>query len=234
MKARIKRILQAAAVLVAGGAALAAAIITANQQDQQPLSCAEWSVALSSMGDQQVEFFLAASTTYVQAGVPTVSATRVLGQCSGGECVIPTPCGDYRYPFDISPAVNGWRLARVYAHPYIAGGWSELATAVGPSSLRYWSVRSSVVAACLGLLTQLQCRSLFQGLDDCWLRTDGQQCRGGRLYGPGLGGVNADGSAATCSVQASDTWVACSDAGRGVGWALTSYDDSAPVELDLP
>ena len=235
MKARIKRILQAAALLVAGGAALTVAITTANQADVQPLTCPEWEVALASLGDQQREFFLAASSTYIQAGVPTVSATRPLGTCAAGECVIQTPCGtEYRYPFDLAPAVNGWRLARVYAHPYIAGGWQELATAVGASSLRYWSVRSTVATTCVGLLTQLQCRTLFASLDDCWLRTDAQQCRGGRLYGPGLGGVNADGSAATCTVQATDAWIACSDGPRGRGWALNTYNAAAPAELDLP
>ncbi len=233
MKARLKRILQAAAGLTAS-LGLAAAILTANQQDAEPLTCPEWEAALASLGDEQVEFFLAASTTYIQAGVPTVSATRVLGTCAQGECVIPTPCGtEYRYPFDLSPAVNGWRLARAYAHPYIAGGWQELATTVGPSSLRYWSVRSAVVTTCTGLMTLANCRTLLAGVDDCWLRSDGQQCRAGRLYGPGLGGVNPDGTAATCSPQVGDAWIACSDGPRGRGWAATTYNAPAPVELDF-
>lgn len=234
MRARIKRILAAAAVLAAGGAALDQALREANRDDAEPVTCVEWEAALAEMGGTQIEFFLLGSSAFIQGGVPTASSSRVVGECAAGECVIPTPCkSNYRYPFDVGPAVEGWRLARVYAHPYIAGAWQKLAAEVGDDSLRYWSVRSEVVSSCVGLLTADQCRDLLRGVDDCWLRTDGAQCRGGLLYGPGLGGVNADGSPATCTVQASDTWVACSDANRGKGWALRSCDAPAPEVLDL-
>ena len=42
---------------------------------------------------------------------------------------------------------------------------------------------------------------------DCWRRADGYLCRHGLLYGPGLGGIYADGTPATCAPgQGDEPW----------------------------
>lgn len=65
---------------------------------------------------------------------------------------------------------------------------------------------------------------------ECAMRADGNLCRYGRLYGPGLGGVNPDGSPATCAIRPEDKPWPCT--GPDANWPETVralLDDPMPA-----
>lgn len=234
MRSRARAILAAAAALVAGGTALVVAIPQANRAAPIPLTCAELHELQAMNEAEAVPFYLAVAVGYTP---PTVIGDRVLGDCAGGRCVVVQPNGctaELAYRFTVSPAVSGWRLVEVRAHPYFAGGWQAMATAAGASNLRFWAARKDVAAACLAVLSAANCRTLLGGIAPCWRRADGTHCRYGRVYGPGVGGVDAAGNAVTCTVQAGDEWYSCDDGGSGrPDYAEAQRAAALPAELDL-
>lgn len=65
---------------------------------------------------------------------------------------------------------------------------------------------------------------------ECAMRADGYLCRNGLLYGPGLGGVNADGTPATCTIQPTDKPWPCT--GPSADWperVRALIEDELPV-----
>lgn len=237
MRARLRRILAAAAMLVAGGAPIVAALLEANRNDAEPITCGDWRGALAEFEGEEREFFLAVTSEWLAAdgNPPKAYGDWLLGDCGGGRCVVETPCGEsYSYAFEASREVAGTRLIRFVAHPYFAGGWRAVAQGES-NAMRFWSVRKAVAQSCQSTqgLTPAYCRALLASLDDCWDRKDGHQCRNGMLYGPGLGGVDADGNPVACTPRAQDDWVGCSDGARGPGWSMREKGKDAPAVLDL-
>ena len=229
---RLKRILAAAAVLVAGGLylggdAISDALRDANQADVEPLDCPEWQDAMQRVErGRSVTFYVA-----VQAGysLPTASASRVLGTCAAGKCMLGTElCGRYSYAFAVSPAVGGWKLARATANPYIAGGWKELAS--DNAEVKFWGAHKDIQPACLAALTPIQCRNLLGSLGDCWRKPSGDLCRYGRLYTTNRPGVDE-----SCTPGVNDSWYPCTDEGHGKNWGELSRTEELPPdeELDL-
>lgn len=205
---RLRSVLAAAAVLVAGGASLSIALRDAGQTEG--ITCAEWSQLVSlAQADETMEWFVAVADGYAP---PSVTGDRVLGDCAAGDCAAkPAGCETaYSYTYQRSGSVGGWRLYRLRGPAYFAKGWGALATS-NPSQVRAYRGWKEVGADCLAHFTGAQCRALLGGTGVCWRRGT-QYCRNGLLYGPGLGGVNADGTPATCSAQAGDTPFPCKGA----------------------
>jgi len=235
VRQRIAAVLAAAAAALAVGtyATIDEALVAENRELSVPVTCYEFRRELTDI--EEIEWFVAASDAWIQReGNPPLhtDGDRIIGDCAGGECEVTTSCAPYSYFFETSSSVGGFRLAKARGHPYFAGSWEELATE--ESGLTFWGSRGEVQAACIASpLTAGQCWQLMSQLDDCLLRSDGQLCRYGRLYGPGVGGVNTDGSPATCSPQAGDEWVSCSDLTKGPGWAVRNRSAPLPERLDF-
>ncbi len=132
------------------------------------------------------------------------------------------PCAsvpdEYCVAWKISGAVSGWRLAVLDGHPQLGKLWRQYAEASG-GGVRFAGGYKELMTQLVQTVTPAQARSLVQDVEPCWRRVDGQLCRSGRLYGPGLGGVLADGSPAACAPGVTDVPVPCDDGGRGLAWA---------------
>ena len=136
------------------------------------------------------------------------------------------------YPYRIGGLVNGWRLARVTSPRYFALGWKQLASEA--AEVRFYKSYADVVTSCLANFTPVQCRNLVSGVSECWLNTsDGSYCRYGLTYAVGVGGVNPDGSPATCTVGVNHVPFPCSDEGRGQAWAAQAPTEAWPDDADL-
>jgi len=73
---------------------------------------------------------------------------------------------------------------------------------------------------------------LIDGVNRCWLRPDGQLCRGTDagawgLYGPGVGGDVA------CTPGVNDVPFPCSDKARGPGWVEGATTEAFPTDEEL-
>lgn len=225
---RLRALLVAAAALVAGGTALTLALRNAGLSLVPPMTCSEWSRLVTEA--QQLppsDWFMAGASGY---SPPTTISDRVLGECAAGKCVVaPQGCeASYSYDFDRSPAVNGWFLYHFRGPLYFAEGWRQLATAV-PASAKFFEGWKDVWAKCTALATVARCLQMLDGAGACWKRAGGFYCRKGLLYGPGLGGVNADGSPATCAPAAGDVPYPCSSP-DGERWADLVLANPLPPE----
>jgi hypothetical protein len=135
-----------------------------------------------------------------------------------------------QYGYTRSSLVNGWRLYVVDSPRYFALGWKQLATE--HAEVRFYRSFADVKADCLVHFTGSQCRNLIDGVNRCWLRPDGQLCRGTNpgewgLYGPGVGGD------VVCTPGIDDVPYPCSDKGRGQAWAVRAHFEDFPTDEDL-
>lgn len=235
MFARARRIFAAAAVI---GGALAIALATANQADRKPLKCREFRRLSRDLGDAELTYYVAIANGYT---LPEQSATRPLGECNNRRCLVSMDgCGArYRYEFDRGTAVAGHRLYTVHSHRYFAGAWKELAE-VTPE-VTFLRAHEGAYRTCRrGTLTARQCRLLLATAGDCWARVDGGECRNGRAYGPGRGGVmpnplplTAPAVPDACVSTNADKWMPCDDEGKGKAHATGALTKVFPTELDL-
>jgi hypothetical protein len=154
---------------------------------------------------------------------------RTIGEIEGtgaaGHLVVEDDsCGGtgYRYEYKRAASVANHRVYALRGDRYFARSWFDGANlTVNVKWLGGWK---DVKAACLSRWTAVQCRSALGQVSQCWRLGDGTQCRDydataqqGRLYGPGVGGVNADGSPATCVLDAGALPIPCDDNGEGPG-----------------
>jgi hypothetical protein len=236
---RAKRVFAAAAVIIVGtAAAVGTALLAANAGDQQPFTCAEFRRLLPRIARMERGSFMVATKDGFSppSAVSTAAGDFLLGECAGGECVIAASGCSARlaYRYTVSGAHGGWRLLKIESPLYFGRGWQQLAVD-DPSNVMFWRGWKEARGDCLASLAPAVCESLLGDISPCWKRLDGFRCNRGLLYGPGLGGVNADGSDATCSVGATDAWAPCNDEGHGPAWAegVTDQDFWANEELDL-
>lgn len=234
MTDRLKSILSgAAALVVTGGIALGVAL-QQSAQTEGLSTCEQWDKLVTHvMASRPVEpWFVAVQNGYLP---PEAVGDRVIGTRTGDiEAgafeALPQACGGHlaiTYSYRRSGALGGWRMYLMTGDPYFARSWQVLAGTT--AEVRYFGGWADVVAGCLDLTTGANCRTLLSGISNCWRRTDGYYCRDGLLYGPGLGGVNTDGSPATCSPGATDIPFPCRDLGRGPGWAETAVTEPLDV-----
>lgn len=200
---RLRAILAAAALLVVGGVAIPLALQQAGDSASPPMKCSEWSQLLDSVSEQQQweTFFVGATSANLPP--PKAYGNYILGDCAAGMCTVShaTCPGSLSYSYQLSPLVNGKRVARFLAPLIFAKGWYAWATHT--AGVRFMRSFKEAASECLSLETAANCRSLLSGVSDCWLRADGQLCRYGRLFGPGMGGTT------TCAVQAGDQPYPC-------------------------
>jgi len=231
---RFKRILAAAAAL---GGTLAVALLTANQADPEPMTCREFGALVRRLEGERLTYFVAVRHGYAP---PEMAASRPLGECASRRCTIGAQgCRHiYSYRYEPGPLVNGWRLVKLVSHPYVAGGWRELAQ--GNPDLHFMRSYGEAVSLCVARFGAASCRGLLRSVNDCWERSGGEQCRGGLRYGPGAGGVQPNPAPLTtppapdaCTVGADDAWVPCEDDGRGRGYYDGDARAAMPSELDL-
>lgn len=168
---RLRAVLAAAAALVLGGTALSVALRQAGQAEG--LTCAEWCTRTAQYNapDERHTFYIAFPSG---TNVPEAHADRILGACSGGTCTVePASCEQcaVSYPYELSPAVQGYRLAEIHAPPYIARGWKLWAQ--DTAGVRWYGSHAEVRAACLAHFTGAQCRDLLRGDERCWRLADG-------------------------------------------------------------
>ena len=230
---KLKRILIAAAALVTGSAmALGLALTTANEAEVKPLTGKQWVAAIERTEQQgTLTYFVAIQNGYA---IPAASSGYILGDCGGGACTVKgsNHPKELTYSYRLSDVVNLWRLARVTSPRYFALGWKQLASEA--AEVRFYKSYADVVASCLTNFTAVQCRSLVSGVSECWLNTsDGSYCRYGLKYDVGLGGVNPNGSPATCDVGVNHVPFPCSDEGRGQAWAAGAPTETFPDDADL-
>lgn len=237
---KLKRILAyAAALITAGGMALGLALSTANQAEVKPLTCGQWDRVLTRAKQQRsMTWFIAVKSGYV---LPPASSERILGNCSEGECLVQVvDCPheqvtlSYEYKSSmILAGFGGWRIVRFDGPRRFAIGWRQLAAK--REEVKFWRSFRAVKSRCRADFTLSYCLELIDMVNRCWLRPDGQLCRGlGRgewgLYGPGVGGDVA------CVPGIDDVPYPCSDKARGQAWAAQAHLEVFPTdeELELP
>lgn len=212
---RLKALLIAAATLVGGGALLTVALQQSAENLSPPMSCKEWAhqVFRWSDPDRAFVYFVAAQTG---VNPPAAFGNRVLGDCSAGQCTVSRQdCSvSYSYNYEIILNVDGWRLGRITAIPYIAGGHKAWADAT--PGAKWLGSFGEVVGNCLEIRSAAECDSFLAPTSDCWLLSNGNLCRYEKEYGPGLGGTQA------CSAAPSggDTPIDCADR-HGAGSAVS-------------
>jgi hypothetical protein len=213
MRALLKKVWKAAAALIIAGASVAVGLQLAS--DSEGMTCKQWATSVKRLGDVQSKhhFFLA-----VQQGaeIPKARGDWILGECSGGTCTIghESCTVELTYTYDCGPLTAGWRLCEVYANPVFARGWREVATE--QADFRWYKGLRDVVTECLNHFTGQQCLDLLDADNRCWLLDDGNFCRYGREYGPGLGGVDADGNPVLCRYARVQSPMPCT-VNRGAG-----------------
>lgn len=192
---RMKKVLVTAATLVLGGLAVSVALRQAAQFLDPVMTCGEWTKLIGQYNNKQgwERFFIA-----IQNGTPVPKAVedgdndRLLGDCSGGKCVFdPDPCNEnatFEYEYELSPLVNGWRLAEVFGPRYLVGGWKKAAD-VTPGMRFYWS-HSTAWQECRNHFSKADCFELFKPFVQ-FIFDDSTRCENGRWYGPGKGGTEA-------------------------------------------
>jgi hypothetical protein len=131
----------------------------------------------------------------------------------------------YCFTWTAGDPVAGSRLWAIEGNRAIGKLWRDYAEA-NPSTVKFARSYKDAAADLRTTFTAAQTRALLSSVAPCWMRADGQLCRYGRLYGPGLGGVNPDGSPATCTVQATDTLYPCDDIGRGPQYIETAGSEA--------
>ena len=168
---------------------------------------------------------------------------RVIGAIEGsgasGQLVLrDESCGEdsgYSYRYWRATEGAGWRIYRMHGDAYFARSWQLGADLT--NDVRWLGSWSDVVEACLANFTAAQCRNALGQVSECWRYPDGSLCRSydssaelGLRYGPGLGGVNRDGSFATCTLTADARPIPCGDNGEGFGYVERAI--AASLELD--
>lgn len=220
----MKRLLAIGATL----AAVAAAVIagsTLPEAMRQEMTCDEWAEMRKAATSQEpLDFFVAFTSGHRP---PAAVGDFVLGDCDATGCTLgPAGCDEpLTYPARLGAAASGWRVARVTAPPYFARGWKALA-ASDSANVRFFSGWAEVRTACLSHFTGADCRTLLGGTSACWRRADGQLCREGRLYGPGVGGTQA------CTVQATDVPYPCHSE-HDARWADAAVSSAFPDDSEL-
>lgn len=184
---KLRRVLAAAATLVVGsGLTIGLALNQAGQAEG--MSAKEWCAAIQRVNDiqKQDRFFVA-----LQPGNPVPDAWpegesgRVLGDCAGGTCTIapnaPQDCA-YTYTYQwIGPVVDGWRVAEVFAHPYVAAGWKLAAADL--AYLKWFDSTGALITACQAHTTNAKCAQLLDLDAHNWVLDDDTICRRGIVQG---------------------------------------------------
>lgn len=180
---RIKAVLTAAALaFAAGGVTIYQAIQQGGQQEQVTLP--QWCKAIDRVQDiqQQDRFFVA-----LQPGnpIPQAHGEYVLGACASGVCQLGHSAGhecNYTYTYSwIGPTVDGFRVAEVYAHHYIANGWRMAAADLG--YLKWFGSTGALIDACQTHTSNAKCAQLLSVDSHNWVLLDGSICRRGYVQG---------------------------------------------------
>ena len=113
--------------------------------------------------------------------------------------------GEYRYRFEVSQDVNGWRVARTEAHPYLARSW-ELYAAANPDDVLFWRGYSEAPTVCRARFTAGQCLAALRAVNDCFVLEDGRLCRYGAYPAP-----DENGNPVSCvaDINAQAKWHPC-------------------------
>ena len=164
---KLKALLSTAAALILTGLGVGVAINQAGVTHD--VTTEQWCSKIQQVNDVQRKerFFIA-----IQQGatIPKAAGDRVLGDCAAGVCTIaPEAAPDcaYTYTYDLGPLVNGWRIAEVWAHPYVAKGW--LLAADAQADLRWYASLGQVVGECLEHFTASECKTLLDVDGRCWV-----------------------------------------------------------------
>ena len=179
---RLKAVLTAAAVLILGGLGVGVALNQAGVT--HGMGTQEWCAAIGRVNDiqQQDRFFVA-----LQPGnpIPQAHGEYVLGACADNVCAIApaaAPECAYTYSYSwIGPAIDGWRVAEVYAHHYIANGWRMAAADL--AYLKWFGSTGALITACLAHTTPAKCAQLLSVDAWNWVLTDDTICRRGIVQG---------------------------------------------------
>jgi len=218
---RLKRILAGAAAIVGLGVLGLSAALQQSALDEGLSTCAQWGKAIDlAESRQSVEWYALVTAGYVP---PSTLGDRVLGTVDGtlrAGRIHATPAACERgleYTYKRGATIQGAGLYQFSGDRRFARGW-ELLAASAPE-VRYFGGWKEVVAACLAVTTGARCLNYLGGVSECWKLAGGNLCRHGLEYGPGLGGVNVDGTPATCSPGVGSVPYPCTDHGRGRDWA---------------
>jgi len=192
---KLKAAMTAAAIAFLGGG------ITIYQAFQQGAVSVdyteqEWCRDAKKLNDvqRQEHFFVAIQTgaTLPKAVVWNGTGTILQSDCTAGECFIAPTAGHecrYKYRYAVGPAVDGWRVADVWAHPRAAQGWKQVAAQQG--DLKWFGGIGPAITACLAHTTPAKCKLLLDVDSRCWVwDTDageafvpGDRCRHGNHMG---------------------------------------------------
>jgi hypothetical protein len=240
---RAKAWLSAIAALVVGGVAWQVAV----QQARVDLGmiCGDLAATVREAEQRRpVWWFVAVADGFsppVAFAVGDPPEHRTIGEIEGtgarGDLVVEDDsCGGtgYRYEFKRATSVASHRIYAMRGDRYFARSW-QLGGAL-TSQVKWLGSWKDVKAACLSRWTAVQCRSMLGQVAKCWRLGDGTQCRDydastqqGRHHTTGLGGVLADGSPATCVLDAGALPIPCDDNGEGRG----AVERMASAELDV-
>lgn len=177
MSTRIKALFAAAAAT--GAVVLSVALQEAAQDVIPPMSCAEWQHELAPYQDKQSwhTFHLGFADS---AQPPQMVGNRPLGRRDADAFVISMDGCDIelRYPYKLSPAVNGRRVVAFRAPLAVAAAWRQWSQDT-PGVLWLGSF-GQAVDECVARVPLAQCRQMLGAVHDCWLQDDGTLCRYGR------------------------------------------------------